>query len=90
MFSLWDTFGGTVNEKGYKVLDPHIRVIYGDGITQNRAEQIYKILEEKEFSAENVALGAGGFSMLSYMDAEGNVHMFSRDTFNVKYSGGIV
>jgi nicotinamide phosphoribosyltransferase len=83
VFSLWDTFGGTINEKGYKVLDPHIRAIYGDGITQNRAEQIYKILEEKGFSAENVALGAGGFSMLSYMDAEGNVHMFSRDTFNV-------
>ncbi len=32
---------------------------------------------------ENVALGAGGFSMLSYMDESGRVDMFSRDTFNV-------
>ena len=31
--SLWDIFGGTINEKGYKVLDPHIGVIYGDSIT---------------------------------------------------------
>ena len=83
VFSLWETFGGTVNSKGYKVLDPHVRALYGDGITQLRAKQIYQILYDKGFSAENVALGAGGFSMLSYMDEFGNVDMFSRDTFNV-------
>lgn len=83
VFRLWETFEGTINSKGYKVLDSHIRAIYGDGITQNRARQIYKILEEAGFSAENVALGAGGFSMLSYMNEEGVVNMFSRDTFNV-------
>ena len=83
VFSLWNSFGGSINSKGYRVLDPHIRAIYGDGITQNRAEQIYKILEENGFSAENVALGAGGFSMLSYMDEMEHIEMFSRDTFNV-------
>ncbi|MEJ1715159.1 nicotinate phosphoribosyltransferase, partial [Escherichia coli] len=31
--SLWDTFGGTVTEQGYKVLDSHIGAIYGDSIT---------------------------------------------------------
>ena len=30
---LWRKFGCTINNKGYKVLDPHIRVIQGDGIT---------------------------------------------------------
>lgn len=29
---LWNIFGGTINEKGYKVLDPHIGIIYGDSI----------------------------------------------------------
>lgn len=29
---LWDIFGGYVNEKGYKVLDTHIGMIYGDSI----------------------------------------------------------
>ncbi len=30
---LWDIFGGTINDKGYKVLDPHVGLIYGDSIT---------------------------------------------------------
>lgn len=82
VFHLWETFGGTVNSKGYKVLDSHIRAIYGDGITQVRAKQIYQILKDNGFSAENVALGAGGFSMLSYMNEDGHVEMYSRDSFN--------
>ena len=41
VFHLWEQFGGTVNSKGYKVLDPHIKAIYGDSITPTRAEQIY-------------------------------------------------
>ena len=64
VFKLWDIFGGTINSKGFKVLDSHIRVIYGDSITQLRAEKIYEILMKNGFSAENVVLGAGSFSML--------------------------
>ena len=30
VLSLWDTFGGDLNTKGYKVLNPHIGVILGD------------------------------------------------------------
>jgi nicotinamide phosphoribosyltransferase len=30
---LWDVFGGTINEAGYKVLNPKIGLIYGDSIT---------------------------------------------------------
>ena len=37
---LWDIFGGTVNEQGYKVLDPHIGAIYGDSINLERATEI--------------------------------------------------
>ena len=33
VFTLWQIFGGTVNEKGYKVLDKHVKAIYGDSIT---------------------------------------------------------
>lgn len=59
---LWDVFGGTVNEKGYKVLDPHIGVIYGDSITIERQKEIYKRLEEKGFAATNLVLGIGSFT----------------------------
>jgi nicotinamide phosphoribosyltransferase len=59
---LWDAFGGTVNEKGYKVLDPHIGVIYGDSITLERAEQICSRLEAKGFASTNVVLGIGSYT----------------------------
>lgn len=59
---LWDTFGGTINSKGYKVLDPHIGLIYGDSITHERAEQIFQRLEDKGFASSNVVFGVGSFS----------------------------
>ena len=69
---LWDIFGGTVNSKGYKVLDPHIGAIYGDGITLERARNIYARLEEKGFAVTNCTLGIGSYSYLGQV---------SRDTF---------
>jgi nicotinamide phosphoribosyltransferase len=59
---LWDVFGGTINEQGYKVLDPHIGAIYGDSITIERAEEICKRLEDKGFASTNVVLGIGSFT----------------------------
>ncbi|MBD5381985.1 nicotinate phosphoribosyltransferase [Clavibacter sp.] len=59
---LWDIFGGTINEKGYKVLDPHIGVIYGDSITLERQKEIYRRLEEKGFAATNLVLGIGSYT----------------------------
>jgi nicotinamide phosphoribosyltransferase len=59
---LWDVFGGTINEQGYKVLDSHIGAIYGDSITLDRAEQIFKRLEAKGFASTNIVLGVGSFT----------------------------
>jgi nicotinamide phosphoribosyltransferase len=59
---LWDVFGGTVNEQGYKVLDPHIGAIYGDSITIERANEICRRLEAKGFASTNVVLGIGSFT----------------------------
>ena len=64
VFHLWDQFGGTVNSKGYKVLDPHVKAIYGDSITPQRCEAIYDILERNGFSIQNVVLGVGSFSFM--------------------------
>jgi len=63
VFKLWDIFGGTYNSKGFKVLDPHIKAIYGDSITLQRCEEIYEILIKKGFACSNVSLGVGSFSM---------------------------
>jgi nicotinamide phosphoribosyltransferase len=59
---LWDVFGGTINEQGYKVLDPHIGAIYGDSITIERADEICRRLEAKGFASTNVVLGIGSFT----------------------------
>jgi nicotinamide phosphoribosyltransferase len=59
---LWDVFGGTVNEQGFKVLDPRIGAIYGDSITYDRAEQIFERLEAKGFASSNVVFGVGSYT----------------------------
>lgn len=59
---LWDIFGGTVNEQGFKVLDSHIGAIYGDSITTDRQVEIYSRLASKGFTATNIVLGVGSFT----------------------------
>ena len=59
---LWNIFGGTTNEQGYKVLDPHIGAIYGDSITLDRQIQIYERLASKGFASTNIVLGVGSFT----------------------------
>lgn len=59
---LWDTFGGTINSKGYKVLDSHIGAIYGDAITLERAEEICSRLESKGFASSNIVFGIGSYT----------------------------
>ncbi len=79
---LWETFGGTVNEKGFKVLTPKIKVIYGDSITPQRAESIYKILVENGFACNNVLLGVGSFSM-QCLEENNELKPYTRDTFGI-------
>lgn len=59
---LWDVFGGRINSKGYKVLDSHIGMIYGDSITLERQKAIYARLEAKGFAATNLVLGVGSYT----------------------------
>lgn len=82
VFKLWDIFGGTVNSKGFKVLDPHVKAIYGDSITVERCEEIYRILIENGFACNNVALGVGSFSM-QCIEEDGILKPFTRDTFGI-------
>lgn len=59
---LWDVFGGTVNAKGFKQLDPHIGVIYGDSITLDRADAICRSLQGMGFASTNVVFGIGSYT----------------------------
>lgn len=60
--ALWNIFGGTVTEKGYKLLDSHIGLIYGDAITLRRAEEIIARLKAKGFASTNVVFGIGSYT----------------------------
>ena len=57
---LWNKFGGTVNNKGFKVLDSHVRVIQGDGMNPFTINKLYDRLEALKWSADNLAVGSGG------------------------------
>ena len=80
---LWDMFGGTVNEAGFKVLDSHVRAIYGDSITPVRAQEIYNRLAQKGFASCNVALGAGSFSMNCAETPDHRLAPFTRDSYGI-------
>jgi len=58
---LWDLFGGTVNEQGYKVLDEHIGLIYGDSMNYDRINEINRRLEAKGFATTNWVAGLGSY-----------------------------
>lgn len=59
---LWDIFGGTISSTGYKVLDSHIGLIYGDAITLTRAKEIMERLKNKGFASTNVVFGIGSYT----------------------------
>lgn len=59
---LWDIFEGVTNEKGYKILNPKVGMIYGDSITLERQKEIYHRLEQKGFAATNLVLGVGSYT----------------------------
>lgn len=79
---LWGIFGGEVNSKGYKVLDTHVGVIYGDSITLKRATEIFERLEAKGFASSNIVFGIGSYTY----------NYNTRDTFGFacKATGSII
>jgi len=59
---MWEVFGGTITQKGYKLLDGHIGLIYGDSITTERQLAILEGLKRKGFASYNVVLGIGSYT----------------------------
>lgn len=60
--TLWNIFGGTTNSKGFKELDPHIGLIYGDSITLERCREICQKLKDKGFASTNLVFGIGSYT----------------------------
>jgi len=58
--TLGDRFGFRTNDKGFLVLNDHVRVIQGDGITNETIPLILEELKKNRLSADNLAFGSGG------------------------------
>lgn len=50
----------TVNSKGFKVLPPYLRVIWGDGINRRSMKDVLQLVVDLGWSVSNIALGSGG------------------------------
>lgn len=59
---LAETFGVTYNEKGYKELDSHIGLIYGDGMFPARINDINSRLATKGFASTVWVAGIGSYA----------------------------
>lgn len=59
---LWDSFGGSLNEKKLRVLNPKVGAIYGDSITFERAREITERLEANGYASTNIVLGVGSYT----------------------------
>ena len=82
ILSLWENFGGSINTKGYKVLDPHIGVILGDGCSLHTVRKIWMELNSKGFAANNVIFGIGAFCFASIVEGDKMI-VNTRDTWGV-------
>lgn len=59
---LWEIFGGVTTPKGYRLLDSHVGIIYGDSITLQRSFYICEGLKQKGFASTNIVFGIGSYT----------------------------
>ncbi len=55
-----EMFGSSINSKGYKVLNPKVGLIYGDGMYFERYQRTLNKLKEMGYAACNLVIGVGG------------------------------
>lgn len=59
--SMWDTFGGTVDENGIKVLDSHIGLLHGEGVSLDNIDEYFEAITNAGYSPENIVFGVGAY-----------------------------
>jgi nicotinamide phosphoribosyltransferase len=83
-----EIFGSTKTAKGFRVLNSHIGLIYGDSITSERQERILAGLAANGYASDNIVLGIGSFN---YQYVTRDTHGFAmKATFGSTRSKGDV
>lgn len=75
---LWDVFGGTLNERGFKLLNPKVGIIYGEAIDIELHERIQRTMIERGWCVSNMLYGTGSWGFLDRS---------SRDSFSQALKG---
>lgn len=63
---LGEVFGTTVNSRGYRVLDPHVGLIYGDGFYFERYQQVLQKMRDQGWASSNLVTGIGGLLLQNH------------------------
>lgn len=77
---LAERFGYSINKRGFKVLNPRIRVIQSDGVNYDSIKLMLQALERGNWSVDNVTFGMGTALLQDH----------NRDTQKFKFSTSFV
>lgn len=81
---LGDKFGYEMNAKGYRVLNPKVRVIQGDGVNFWTIQDMLMGVNRAGWSADNISFGMGG-ALLQQLNRD--TQKFAFKTSNVTVNG---
>ena len=81
---LGDKFGYEMNGKGYRVLNPKVRVIQGDGVNFWTIQDMLMAVNRAGWSADNISFGMGG-ALLQQLNRD--TQKFAFKTSNVTVNG---
>ena len=81
---LGEKFGYETNDKGYRVLNPKIRVIQGDGVNFWTIQDTLRAMNRASWSADNITFGMGG-ALLQQLNRD--TQKFAFKTSNVTING---
>lgn len=81
---LGDKFGYEMNAKGYRVLNPKVRVIQGDGVNFWTIQDMLMAINRAGWSADNISFGMGG-ALLQQLNRD--TQKFAFKTSNVTVNG---
>lgn len=76
-------FGVTYNEKNYKVLPDHIRIIQGDGVNYESIREILLEMRMNKWSADNIAFGMGGALLQTDINRDTQKFAFKCSSINI-------
>ncbi len=79
---LGERFGYELNAKGYRVLNPHVRVIQGDGVNYWTIQDTLMAMNRAGWSADNITFGMGG-ALLQQLNRDTQKFAFKSSSITV-------